>query len=370
MIGCGSKSTPVQYCTAGDSGPVVGQVAKIVLAPNFATVGESVNFGQIGASLSATSYDCKGNAVSSTGYTYATTSSYNVNLTGGPVFADINPRTGQVCGGTWNRNVGGGIPDYTTCTPPSGQTISSSIAANFTNPTTATASAGSTTTLTLTNGFVSGTLTVALGNGSPYTFTISPAIPLFQLAGEINSDSGFKALGITAVFDPTTLMLTLTGPAGTADTLVVAGSVLRDDAIAYLAYATATSNGAVSNPIAIYVHPVVTGIVLGTATPAANCPTATSPGIDPGTDCGLCSPPTTGTALSAPVYDGMSCLSQSSLKNTNLGQLVAACIPTAIRFQSTTSPAASATSPSPRRRRTSPPSIKTASPRRTSQARP
>jgi len=161
VVGCGNHSTPVQYCTAGDSGPIVGQVAKIVLAPNFATVGESINFGQIGASLSATAYDCKGNTVSAGagGYTYATTSSYNVNLPGGPIFADINPRSGQICGGTWNRNVGGGIPDYTTCTAPS-----------------------------------------------------SP---------------------------PNT----------------------------YLAYATATSNGAVSNPIAVYVHPVVTGIELGTATP-------------------------------------------------------------------------------------------------------
>jgi hypothetical protein len=214
VIGCGNHSTPVQYCNAGDAGPIVGQVAKIVLAPNFATVGESLNYGQIGASLSASSYDCKGNTVSSSGYTYATTSSYNVNQPGGPIFADINPRTGQICGGTWNRNTGGGIPDYTTCTPPSSQ--------------------------------------------------------------------------------PST----------------------------YLAYATATSNGAVSNPIAVYVHPVVTSIVLGTATgvsPGSSCPTATTPGVDPGTDCSLCSPPTsTGTPLTAPVYDAKSCLSQ-----TQLGQLVA-----------------------------------------------
>ena len=212
VIGCGSHATPVQYCTAGDTGPVVGQVSKIILAPNFATVGESINFGQIGSSLSATSYDCKGNTVTSTGYTYASTSSFNVNQPGGPVFADINPRTGQVCGGTWNRNTGGGIPDYTTCTAPS---------------------------------------------STPST---------------------------------------------------------------YIAYVTATSNGAVSNPIAVYVHPVVTGIILGTATPAANCPTATTPGVDPGTDCSLCSPPTTGTAITAPVYDSnqTGCLSQAQL-----GQLVA-----------------------------------------------
>ena len=168
VIGCGSKSAPVQYCTAGDSGPIVGQVAKIVLAPTFASTGESVNFGQIGSSLSATSYDCKGNTVSSTGYTYATTSSFNVNQPGGPIFADINPRSGQICGGTWNRNTGGGVPDYTTCTPPS---------------------------------------------STPVTYLAYATAPTAQNR-----------------------------------------------------YWSATSNGAVSNPIAIYVHPVVTGIELGTAT--------------------------------------------------------------------------------------------------------
>ena len=211
VTGCGHHSTPVQYCSAGDSGPVVGQVASIVLAPNFATAGESLNYGQMGSQLSATAYDCKGSTVSVKGYTFASTSSFNVNQTGGPIFADINPTSGQVCGGTWNRNTGGGVPNYTTCTPPS----------------------------------------------------VPPA--------------------------------------------------------AYLAYVTATAQGTVSNAIPVYVHPVVTGIVLGTATPKQNCPTATSPGFDPGTDCSTtCSPPTTGTVVTANPYDGTSCLSQGQT-----GQLIA-----------------------------------------------
>jgi hypothetical protein len=119
VAGCGSKSAPVQYCSAGDTGPVVGQIATISLAPNFATTGESLNYGQIGASLSATAYDCKGNAVSVQRFTYASTSSFNVNQPGGPIFADIDPSSGRVCGGTWNRNTGGGIANYTTCTAPS-----------------------------------------------------------------------------------------------------------------------------------------------------------------------------------------------------------------------------------------------------------
>jgi hypothetical protein len=207
VTGCGHKSVPVEYCNAGDSGPVVGQVAQIVLSPSLATVGESLNYGQIGQSLSATAEDCKGNSVSVSSFTYASTSSFTSSATPGTVFADINPTTGQVCGGTWNRNTGGGIADYTTCTAP-------------------------------------------------------------------------------------------TAPSG------------------YLAYVTATANGAVSNAIPVYVHPVVTGVVLGGATPGASngsCPAGTS---DPGTDC--CPLTTTGTAQTAPVYSGTGCLSQNQS-----GQLVA-----------------------------------------------
>jgi hypothetical protein len=30
--------------------------------------------------------------------------------------ADVQPTTGKLCAGTWNRNSGGGIPDFTYCT--------------------------------------------------------------------------------------------------------------------------------------------------------------------------------------------------------------------------------------------------------------
>jgi hypothetical protein len=209
VAGCGGKNAPVQYCNAGDSGPVVGQVASITLASNLATTGESLNYGQIGSALSASAIDCKGNAVSVKSYTYASTSSFSAN--NGVIIADINPANGQVCGGTWNRHVGGGIADYTTCTPP-----------------------------------------------------------------------------------PTT-------PSQ------------------YLAYVTATANGAVSNAIPVYVHPVVTGIELGLKTAGettfGSCPAGTA---DPGTDC--CPNDTVGTPVATPAgfVDGTACLSQ-----TQVGQLVA-----------------------------------------------
>ena len=207
VAGCGKKSAPVQFCSTGDTGPTVGQVASITLSPNLATTGESLNYGQIGQALSASAIDCKGNPVSVKSFVYASTSSFSANTTG-VIFADINPSTGQVCGGTWNRNTGGGIADYTTCFPPT------------TTPTTS------------------------------------------------------------------------------------------------LAYVTATAQGTVSNAIPVYVHPVVTGVVLGPATPGAShgsCPANTT---DPGTDC--CPNDTVGIPVIAPVYTANSCLSQNQI-----GQLVA-----------------------------------------------
>jgi hypothetical protein len=204
VTGCGHKAATVVYCNAGDSGPVVGQVATITLSASLATTGESLNYGQMGQALSASAIDCKGNAVSVKSFTYASTSSFGENTNGGPVFADINPSTGQVCGGMWNRNTGGGIADYTTCTAPS--------------------------------------------------------------------------------------------PVPTQ----------------YLAYVTAAANGATSNAIPVYVHPVVTGVVLGLK--SSSC----AAGADVGTDC--CPNDTVGTPVSTPAgyIDGSSCISQNQV-----GQLVA-----------------------------------------------
>jgi trimeric autotransporter adhesin len=111
VTGCG-HSVPVTYCSGGDTGPVVGQVSIISLETStLALTGESLNFGQIGQSLSASAQDCKGGSVSVKAYTYSTTDSTLQ-------YADINPSTGQVCAGHWNRQTGGGIADYTTCTAP------------------------------------------------------------------------------------------------------------------------------------------------------------------------------------------------------------------------------------------------------------
>ncbi len=116
VIGCGHKTAPPVYCnTNANSGPVVGQAFAVSLSPTLAVVGESVNYGQIVSGLSATTQDCKGNNVPVSKYTYSTT-----DMT----FADVNPNTGAVCGGTWNRQSGSGIPDYTVCNPPANPSAS------------------------------------------------------------------------------------------------------------------------------------------------------------------------------------------------------------------------------------------------------
>jgi trimeric autotransporter adhesin len=192
VIGCGHHSAPPVYCnTNGNSGPIVGQAFTITLSPNLAVIGESLNYGQIGSSLSATTTDCKGNSVSISKYTYSTT-----NMT----IADINPSTGSVCGGTWNRQTGSGIPDYTICTAPA------------TTPST------------------------------------------------------------------------------------------------YIAYVTANAEGVTSNPIAVYVHPVVTGVQL--AIPQSSS-TGGCNANDPTSDC--CPNNTTTTPEPpAPGYAGTACVSQNN----------------------------------------------------------
>jgi hypothetical protein len=192
VVGCGHHTAPPVYCNAnGNSGPVVGQAFTITLSPNLAVIGESLNYGQIGQTLSATTADCKGNSVTVSKYTYSST---NLN------FADINPATGAVCGGTWNRNSGSSIPDFTICTPP-----------------------------------------------------VNP-------------------------------------PANA------------------MAFVTANASGVTSNAIAVYVHPVVTGVQLA---PPQSSTTAGCNVNDPTSDC--CPNTTTTTPEPpAPGYDGTSCVSQNN----------------------------------------------------------
>lgn len=178
ISGCSHNTAPV-FCNGGDSGLTTGQVTTITLTPKI--YGISLNYAEIGQIGSPSSTDCKGQGTSVSAYTYSTS-----DMT----LADVQPTTGRICGGTWNRNTGGGIPDYTYCIP--------------------------------------------------------------------------------------------TNKSGTA-------------------YVAASANGVTSNPLPVFIHPVVTSIVLGG--PSSNCTT------DPTTAC--CPLATTGV-VTAPPYLANSCLSQGS----------------------------------------------------------
>ena len=295
VSGC-KKALPVDYCDAGDSGPQVGQVAAISLSPTLATTGLSLSYGQIGQSLSASATDCKGSSVSVRSYTYASS-----NL----AIADINPSTGQVCAGVWNRNTGGGVGDFTTCNaftaanPP--QPTTAAIA--LTTPTTSTAAL----TLNIPTDTVSGTVSLAVGAGAVHSITVLAGTSLAALAAQINADTTFAGEGVTAAVTatPTTSLLTISGPV--AGTLASKGSSLVETTPAYEAYVTATAEGTVSNAIPVFIHPEVTSIVLGN--PSSCALNAAGGFIDPAT---TCCPASTPVVPAPPAYTQNSCVSQAS----------------------------------------------------------
>ncbi|HEY4382339.1 MAG TPA: hypothetical protein VGN01_18460 [Acidobacteriaceae bacterium] len=178
ISGC-SKNSPPVFCNGGDSGPITGQATTIALNP--IVYGISLNFAEIGQVSTPSATDCKGNTASIGRYTYGTT-----DMT----IADVQPETGRLCAGTWNRNTGGGIPDFTVCNP--------------------------------------------------------------------------------------------TNKSGTA-------------------YIAASADGVTSNALPVFIHPIVTSIVLGS--PSANCTT------DPTT---ACCPFTTPGSVTAPPYQANSCVSQGA----------------------------------------------------------
>jgi hypothetical protein len=81
-------------------------VASIILQPQ--TTGISIAYGQTIQVSTPTAQTCKGTSATVASYTYGTTNNQVV---------DISP-SGNICAGTWNRNTGGGIANYTYCNPP------------------------------------------------------------------------------------------------------------------------------------------------------------------------------------------------------------------------------------------------------------
>ena len=113
LSGC-SKGTSVVYCNGANAGLTIGTLTTLDLEPRL--TGISLNQGEIGNLSSPTGKDCKGSSVSPTNIRYGST-----DMT----LVDVVPTTGRLCAGTWNRNTGGNIADYTVCTPGTGSGISS-----------------------------------------------------------------------------------------------------------------------------------------------------------------------------------------------------------------------------------------------------
>ena len=105
LSGC-TRNPAGNYCNGLGYGLKTTDLYAITLQPQ--TTGISLAFGQTRTITPPTGTTCKGDTASVSAFTYGTTNNKLV---------DISP-TGVICAGTWNRNSGGGIADYTICNFP------------------------------------------------------------------------------------------------------------------------------------------------------------------------------------------------------------------------------------------------------------
>ena len=105
ITGC-TRNPAANYCNGLGYGLKITDLDVITLQPQ--TTGISMAYGQTRQVASPSASTCKGTSASVGSYTYGTTNNQLV---------DISP-SGNICAGTWNRNTGGGIANYTICSPP------------------------------------------------------------------------------------------------------------------------------------------------------------------------------------------------------------------------------------------------------------
>jgi len=107
ITGC-TRNPAGKYCNGLGYGLQDTQLASITLQPQVA--GISLAYGQTIQAQAPSGFTCKGTpaSLSSSLFSYGTTNNQLV---------DISP-SGNICAGTWNRNTGGGIADYTYCNYP------------------------------------------------------------------------------------------------------------------------------------------------------------------------------------------------------------------------------------------------------------
>jgi hypothetical protein len=111
ISGC-TRNPAGNYCNGSGYGLKDTELYAITLQPQ--TTGISLAFGQTKQIATPTAKTCKGAAAIASSYTFGTTNNKLVDLSPG----------GNICAGTWNRNSGGGIADYTICSPPNPQPTS------------------------------------------------------------------------------------------------------------------------------------------------------------------------------------------------------------------------------------------------------
>jgi hypothetical protein len=105
ISGC-SRDPGANYCNGLGYGMKITDVAQIRFSN--ATTGMSLAYGQTENIPTPAATNCKGTGASVSTYFYGTTNNQLV---------DISP-SGNICAGTWNRNSGGGVANYTVCNSP------------------------------------------------------------------------------------------------------------------------------------------------------------------------------------------------------------------------------------------------------------
>ena len=180
--GC-TRNPAGNYCNGLGFGPKDTDVARIDLEPR--TTGISLAFGQEQQINAPQAFTCKSQNANVSTFNYATTNNKLV---------DISP-TGRICAGTWNRNSGGGIPDYTIC--------------NFPNP------LPTTNSLPYTSAFVSASADSVTSNPVPVYVHAAVSSVTLALAGnqQCYSQGTSTQLDSEACFSSNGKQLELCAPA-------------------------------------------------------------------------------------------------------------------------------------------------------------
>jgi flagellin len=146
-----------------------------------------------------------------------------------------------------------GTPATSALTASAGTTAGAASASSFT----ITPSGGASTTYT-------GTITLSAGGGSSHTLTESSATSGSQLASDITSDATFQAEGISASYNNTSGVVTVTGPTGANKTLTVGGTLTPNSGT--VAESTPSASSAAAHGTSTLTLGASTNTVAGTIT--------------------------------------------------------------------------------------------------------